>query len=186
MPILTFVGVGIALYILTIFINLPSLSPSGGVGGGLKKQNIMFKKLFSLFAALTLSVGLWAENSVITFTSTSKLYPVDIEELWADVMMEDGAKWAAFKAQYPEFAHIDNPHELKMMGFGFFNPNCFLDANGQVLNYTYNYDESTHAGTITVNGELVKIAGSAFSDCTALTSITLPEGLTSIGRNSFV
>ena len=146
------------------------------------------KKLFSLFAALTLSVGLWAANSVITFTSTKKLYSGDIYELIYDYEMGDGAKWEAFKAQYPEFAYTDDPSELK---FVFFNPNCFLDANGQVLNYTYNYDESTHAGTITFAGELVTMYGDeetgwAFYECTALTSITLPEGLTSIGRNSFV
>ena len=33
----------------------------------------MFKKLFSIFAALTLSVGLWADGSVITYTATAKL-----------------------------------------------------------------------------------------------------------------
>ncbi|MCQ2312149.1 MAG: leucine-rich repeat protein [Paludibacteraceae bacterium] len=149
------------------------------------------KKLTILFAALTLSVGLWAANSVITFTSTKKLYSGDIYELIYDYETGDGAKWEAFKAQYPEFAYMDDPSELKKMGFGFFNPNCFLDANGQVLNYTYNYDESTHAGTITFAGELVTMYGDegtgwAFYECTALTSITLPEGLTSIGRNSFV
>ncbi|MCQ2324379.1 MAG: leucine-rich repeat protein [Paludibacteraceae bacterium] len=149
------------------------------------------KKLTILFAALTLSAGLWAANSVITFTSTKKLYSGDIYELIYDYEMGDGAKWEAFKAQYSEFAYMDDPSELKKMGFGFFNPNCFLDANGQVLNYTYNYDESTHAGTITFAGELVTMYGDegtgwAFYECTALTSITLPEGLTSIGRNSFV
>ncbi|MCQ2324382.1 MAG: leucine-rich repeat domain-containing protein [Paludibacteraceae bacterium] len=98
------------------------------------------KKLTILFAALTLSVGLWAANSVITFTSTSNL---DL------------------------------------------NPNAFLDANDQVLTFTIDYDESTHAGTITVNGKLVKIAYQAFSNCTALTSITLPKGVTSIGGHAF-
>lgn len=144
-----------------------------------------------LFLALTLSVGMWAANSVITFTSTKKLYSGDIYEFYKlidDYEMGNDAKWEAFKAQYPEFACMDDPSELK---FVFFNPNCFLDANGQVLNYTYNYDESTHAGTITFAGELVTMyggsgTGGAFYNCTALTSITLPEGLTSIGRNSFV
>ena len=143
------------------------------------------KKLLT-FAALTLSAGLWAANSVITFTSTRKLYSGDIYEFYElidDYERGVDAKWEAFKAQYPEFAYMDDPSELK---FVFFNPNCFLDANGQVLNYTYNYDESTHAGTITFAGELVKIADDAFYECAALTSITLPEGVTSIGRNSFV
>ena len=152
----------------------------------------MFKKLFSLFAALTLSVGLWAENSVITFTSTSKLYPGDRHEL-----MMDNSKWAAFKAQFPEFAEYDRYMDFEMMmghgggGLGFFNPNCFLDANDQVLNYTYNYDESTHAGTITFAGELVTMSGNdvtgayAFYECSSLTSITLPEGLTLIDEYSF-
>ena len=149
----------------------------------------MFKKLFSFFAALTLSVGLWAANSVITFTSTGKLYPGDINELMDDFLDGDGAKWAAFKAQYPEFADID-PMELEMMGVSFFNPNTFLDANGQVLNYTYNYDNATKTGTITFAGELVTIKdgvnvyAGAFYAC-PLTSITLPEGLTSIGEYSF-
>ena len=144
------------------------------------------RKLFSLFAALTLSVGLWAANSVITFTSTSNLYPVDIDELWEDAMMGDGAKWAAFKAQYPEFANLQNPFELNMMGFSSFNPNAFLDANGQVLNYTYNYDDATKTGTITFAGELVTIKGyNTFSGGSSLTSITLPEGLTDIGNYVF-
>ena len=144
------------------------------------------RKIFSLFAALTLCVGLWAANSVITFTSTSKLYPGDINELIMDVMMGDGAKWAAFKAQYPEFKDFMDPMELQWMGISSFNPNAFLDANGQVLNYTYNYDESTQIGTITFAGELVTIKGYyTFSGGSSLTSITLPEGLTDIGNYVF-
>ena len=146
------------------------------------------RKLFSIFAALTLSVGLWAANSVITFTSTGKLYPGDLNELM------DNSKWEAFKAQYPELAGVMNPEMLMMMGVDFFNPNCFLDANGQVLPIVeggVTYDESTQIGTITFAGELVTIKDgvsvydAAFYGCSSLTSITLPEGLTSIEKYSF-
>ena len=148
------------------------------------------RKIFSLFAALTLSVGLWAANSVITFTSTSKLYPGNLNELMDDAMMGDGAKWAAFKAQFPEFADLRDPFELERMGVVFFNPNAFLDANDQVLGYTYNYDDASHTGTITFTGELITIKdgdfdNSAFIYNESLTSITLPEGLVKIGICTF-
>ncbi|MCQ2333839.1 MAG: leucine-rich repeat domain-containing protein, partial [Paludibacteraceae bacterium] len=120
------------------------------------------RKIFSLFAALTLSVGLWAANSVITFTSTSELYPGEFYD--------------------------------QMTKMNVFNPNAFLDANDQVLPIVeggVTYDDATKTGTITFAGELVTLYGSdygdvvAFMNCSSLTSITLPEGLTSLGRASF-
>ena len=147
------------------------------------------RKLFSLFAALTLSVGLWAANSVITFTSTGKLRAIpDVQDLeWLleiceeDLDCDDLNDW---KNQHPEFQDLTLESFLQLKPIAF-NPNAFLDANDQVLTFTIDYDESTHAGTITVNGELVKIAYQAFEGCTGLTSITLPEGVTSIDWNAF-
>ncbi|MBQ0075635.1 MAG: leucine-rich repeat protein [Bacteroidales bacterium] len=147
------------------------------------------RKIFSLFAALTLSVGLWAANSVITFTSTGKLRAIpDVQDLeWLleiceeDLDCDDLNDW---KNQHPEFQDLTLESFLQLRPIAF-NPNAFLDANDQVLTFTIDYDESTHAGTITVNGELVKIAYQAFEGCTGLTSITLPEGVTSIDWNAF-
>ena len=149
----------------------------------------MFKKLFSLFAALTLSVGLWAANSVITFTSTKKLCAIpDAQYLENNFMMCERMSFCQplddWKNQHPEFKDLTR-ESFSQLKPTVFNPNAFLDANDQVLPLTIDYDESTHAGTITVNGELVKIASQAFSGCTALTSITLPEGVTSIEYQAF-
>lgn len=147
------------------------------------------RKLFLFIAALTLSVGMWAENSVITFESSFKMYPADLNELIQNYEDGDGSKWAQFIRDYPEFEIEDGPSEVSTFVYNFFNPKCFLDANGQVLSFTYEYDGCF--GTITFDGELATILGDdslqlyAFKDCNNLKGITLPEGLTTIGNKAF-
>lgn len=115
----------------------------------------MFKKLFSLFAALTLSVGLWAANSVITYTASAQLTTTEEEDDYG--------------------VHV----------------NQFFDANGQVLSFTQSFDASTQKGTMTFNGELKTIGPSAFyattseAEVSALYTIVIPEGVTTIGEGAF-
>ncbi len=142
------------------------------------------KNLFLLFALLTLSVGMWAENSVITFTSTAKLYPGERDE-WIKVHN----KRLEIAMDYPGLMQYllepdDFLHEVYEIGIGFFSTGNFLDATGQPLGYSYNYSMEQHYGTITFNGELVTI-NEVFRDCLSMTSIAIPASVTTIGDCAF-
>ncbi len=90
------------------------------------------RKLFFLFAALTLSVGLWADGSVFTYTATSKL-------------------------------------EYKFSKLGTVVTHEFNEGNG----------------TVTYDGTVTEIGRMAFDECSALLSITIPEGVTTIEEYAF-
>jgi hypothetical protein len=60
----------------------------------------------------------------------------------------------------------------------------FLDADGNGLNVVSNTYENGQ-GVITISGELIKIGNDAFVNRN-LTSITIPDGVTSIGARAFL
>ena len=65
-----------------------------------------------------------------------------------------------------------------------YNTSAFLDADDNALSIVSNVYEDGQ-GVITIDGELSKIGKEAFYNCSNLTSINIPDTVTSIGSYAF-
>ena len=118
------------------------------------------KKLFSIIALLTLSVGLWAENSVFTYTATKKL--TDVFTYYGTVISHDWDETTG---------------------------NGTVTYDGEVTYISFNemnfggFHECSELQSITLPG-VTSIGGAAIWGCEHLQAITLPD-VTYIGGAAF-
>jgi hypothetical protein len=86
---------------------------------------------------------------------------------------------------------ITIPSSVTSIGGGAFSSTAWLNNQSNGLIYAgkvlYTYIGTMPANTVinNIQADTVAIAGSAFSGCTGLTSITIPAGVTSIGDGAF-
>ena len=89
-----------------------------------------------------------------------------------------------------KLASITIPESVTIIGGDAFSGTAWYDnqpdgviyINRVLYKYKGTMPENTH---IDIREETVSISGSAFDDCTGLTSITIPESVTMIGENAF-
>lgn len=113
------------------------------------------KKLFLFIAALTLSVGLWANS--ITYTAPNPLF-------------------IAGDAFTPS---VDNHTFLNGVG-------CINFANGDVTEIHNNaFKNCTAMTSITLPNTITRIGEFTFASCDGLTSFTIPASVTTIGYCAF-
>lgn len=120
------------------------------------------KKLILLFVALTLSTGLWAQGSVITYTATEKL---------SDIFVNYG------NFGFVEIVSHDYDQETQTGTI------TFQDVVTTIGNKAF-FRCSTLT-SITIPASVTTIGESAFDHCTSLTSITIPSMVTNIGKMAF-
>ena len=84
-----------------------------------------------------------------------------------------------------EFGSTEIPENWKI----YYTASELVEPNDKTVfgvNYVSNeWDETTDKGVITFDGKVTSIGGSAFYNCTSLTSITIPDSVTSIGEEAF-
>ena len=120
------------------------------------------KKLILLFVALTLSTGLWAQGSVITYTATEKL---------SDFFVDFG------NFGFVEIVSHDYDQETHTGTI------TFQDVITTIGDETF-WGCSTLT-SITIPASVTTIGENAFDHCTSLTSITIPSMVTKIGNRAF-
>ncbi|MCQ2340064.1 MAG: leucine-rich repeat domain-containing protein [Paludibacteraceae bacterium] len=113
------------------------------------------RKLFSLFAALTLCAGLWAEGSVFTYTATEKL-----------------------ESQFAGLGTVVT-HEFNA-GNGTVT---YSETVTEIKDATFYYCSSLTS--ITLPEGVTTIGYMAFNNCTALQSVTIPASVTTIVEGAF-
>ena len=90
---------------------------------------------------------------------------------------------------YNNLSEVEIPDTLTDIGFGAFYGTPFLNSlpikNHQVCLGDRLLDVEDFCGSITVNQDIKHICGGAFSDKQQITSITIPEGVISIGDIAF-
>ena len=113
------------------------------------------KKIFSLFAALTLSVGLWAEGSVFTYTATKKL-ETEFNQLGTVATHEfsNGAGTATYSGTVTTIGN-------------------------------YAFQMCTSLQSITIPASVTTIGKNAFEVCYSLTSVTFLGNACTIGKSAF-
>lgn len=120
------------------------------------------KKLILLFVALTLSTGLWAQGSVITYTATE--------------MLSD------------EYVFVDNFGHVAIDSH-YYDPETqtgtitFNDVVTTIGNFAFSWCSTLTS--ITIPASVTTIGEHAFNHCTSLTSITIPSMVTKIGDDAF-
>ncbi len=114
------------------------------------------KKLFSIFLALTLSAGLWAQNS-ITYTATEAL-TLSGEEF-----------------MIPVSSHAWSPDTQKGT----------ITFDSDVTTITVNAFKGSKLISMTLPGTITTIMGNVFQDCSNLTSITFEGVATSFASDAF-
>ena len=120
------------------------------------------KKLILLFVALTLSTGLWAQGSVITYTATEKL---------SDFFVDFG------NFGFVEIVSHDYDQETHTGTITFQDVITTIGDETFMGCYTLT--------SITIPASVTTIGKGAFDHCTSLTSITIPSMVTKIGDNAF-
>lgn len=120
------------------------------------------KKLILLFVALTLSTGLWAQGSVITYTATKKL---------SDLIVSPG---------YFGFVEIVSHDYDQETHTGTIT---FKDVVTTIGVCTF--QNCSTLTSITIPASVTTIGERAFNNCTSLTSITIPSMVTEIGNSAF-
>ncbi|MCQ2129471.1 MAG: leucine-rich repeat domain-containing protein [Bacteroidaceae bacterium] len=120
------------------------------------------KKLILLFVALTLSTGLWAQGSVITYTATEKL-----SDKYVFIGKFGGV--AIDSHYYDQETHTGTI--------------TFHDVITTIGNDAFM--GCSTLTSITIPASVTTIGDNAFYGCTSLTSITIPSMVTKIGNNAF-
>ena len=118
------------------------------------------KKLILLFVALTLSTGLWAQGSVITYTATEKL-----KNIYPDMFGK------------VSIASHDYDPETQTGTITFQDVVTTIGNNAFSLCSTLT--------SITIPASVTTIGDNAFYSCKSLTSITIPSMVTKIGNSAF-
>ena len=113
------------------------------------------KKIFTLFAALTLSVGLWAEGSVFTYTATKKL-ETEFNQLGTVATHEfsNGAGTVTYSSTVTTIRE-----------------SAFASSNS--------------LQSITIPASVTTIGKNAFEVCYSLTSVTFLGNACTIGKSAF-
>ncbi len=147
----------------------------------------MLKKLFSIFAALTLGAGLWAGNT-ITYTATSKLSETTDK-------YKAGIYTGAFTVSISAHTFSNGTGTITFSGdittigeyaFGYSTALTSLTIPDGVTSIgTYAFRQCTGCTSITIPESVTSIETNAFCSCTGLTSLTIPDGVTSIGKDAF-
>lgn len=120
------------------------------------------KKLILLFLVLTLSTGLWAQGSVITYTATEKL---------SDFFVDFGNFGSV------EIVSHDYDQETQTGTI------TFQDVVTTIGNEAFM--GCSTLTSITIPASVTTIGDNAFYGCTSLTSITIPSMVTKIGDYAF-
>ena len=118
------------------------------------------KKLILLFVALTLSTGLWAQGSVITYTATEKL-----RNIYPDKF-----------GNVDIFSHDYDPETQT-------GTITFQDVITTIGNNAFSLCSTLTS--ITIPASVTTIGDDAFYSCKSLTSITIPNMVTKIGNSAF-
>ena len=118
------------------------------------------KKLILLFVALTLSTGLWAQGSVITYTATEKLNGI----------LND--KFGGIRIHSHDYDQETQTGTI-----------TFQDVVTTIGEKAFRL--CTTLTSITIPASVTTIGDEAFYCCRSLTSITIPSMVTKIGDNAF-
>ena len=150
------------------------------------------KKIFSLFAALTLSVGLWAaapvvgdqfldEDSGLKFevtavgeTNTVKVYPGEYTKTSYTVPSMVTYKEVEFAVTAIGESAFQGCSSLQS-----------ITLPASVTEIEISAFKGTGLTSITLPEDLTTIGGAAFMMCSGLQSITIPAGVTEIGVSTF-
>ena len=93
-------------------------------------------------------------------------------------------------ANCPALTSIEIPNSVEIIGSGAFDGTAWYNSQPEGLVYAgkvlYKYKGTMPANTsITIEEGTLGITGSAFSNCSGLTSIEIPNSVTNIGSNAF-
>lgn len=139
------------------------------------------KKLILLFVALTLSTGLWAQGSVITYTATEKLNGISSEKF-------GGIRIASHDYdQETQTGTITFQDVITTIGNNAFW-GCSTLTSITIPASVTTIGESAFHGCSNLESVTIKagdIGERAFEKCTNLSFIDLQEGVTSIGEEAF-
>ena len=164
------------------------------------------KKLILLFVALTLSTGLWAQGSVITYTATEKLsdeyvlvdnfgdvaidsHYYDPETQTGTITFQDVVTTIGNDAfsLCSTLTSITIPASVKTIGANAFRECSNLESAtikaGDIGEMAFWY--CTNLSFIDLQEGVTSIGAQAFLGCTGMTSLTTPSTMINIGARAF-
>lgn len=117
------------------------------------------------------------------FPATSGIYKEEYVEDWKDILIKSDGYWNGLTFEVPESDETIVTYSDGSISS--FNIVGEIAGTSSSPYYTTKIDNVQNAVNIKFNKAVTAIGDYAFYNCTALTSVTIPEGITSIGYAAF-